>query len=187
MVFALSLLPFIWLVLRAFGVAGNSLGANPIEAIQDWLGICALRYLLATLSITPLRRLTGWNWLVRFRRMLGLFAFFYGGMHAINYLVLDQTFDFPAIIEDIIERPFITLGAGAILLLIPLAVTSTNGWRRRLGQRWRKLHYLIYPIAIMVCSHFYWQVKQDILEPLIYCLIVATLLLYRLWKIIRRA
>ena len=182
LVFIAGLLPFVWLLLQTFNLVGRGLGANPIEAIQDWFGIWALRFLLITLSISPLRHITGMVWLLQLRRMLGLFAFFYASMHFLNYLVLDKTFDFPAIIEDILDRLFITLGAGALLLLIPLAVTSTNGWRRRLGKRWQKLHYLIYPIAIMVCWHFYWQVKQDVLEPLIYCLILATLLGYRLWR-----
>lgn len=183
LVFVGSLIPFVWLLLEAFSLAGSGLGANPIEAIQDWLGLWALRFLLITLSISPLHQLTGIVWLLQLRRMLGLFTFFYASLHALNYLVLDKTFDFLAIIEDIIERQFITLGAASILLMIPLAVTSTKGWRRRLGKRWQKLHYLIYPIAIMVCCHFFWQVKQDILEPLVYCLILSTLLGYRFWRI----
>ena len=182
LVFIASLIPFVWLLLEAFGTLGRGLGANPIETIQDWFGLWALRFLLITLSISPLRQLTGMTWLLQLRRMLGLFAFFYASVHFLNYLVLDKRFDFPAIIEDVLDRLFITLGAASLLLLIPLAITSTNGWRRRLGKRWQKLHYLIYPIGIMVCWHFFWQVKQDILEPLIYCLILATLLGYRLWR-----
>ena len=182
LVFIASLIPFFWLLLEAFGTLGRGLGANPIETIQDWFGLWALRFLLITLSISPVRHITGMVWLLQLRRMFGLFAFFYASIHFLNYLVLDKRLDFPAIIEDVLDRLFITLGAASLLLLIPLAITSTNGWRRRLGKRWQKLHYLIYPIGIMVCWHFFWQVKQDILEPLIYCLILATLLGYRLWR-----
>ena len=127
LVFIASLLPAVWLVLMAMNLVGGGLGANPIEAIQDWLGLWALRFILLTLAISPASQLTGMVWLIQLRRMLGLFAFFYASMHLLNYLVLDKTFDVPAIIEDVIKRPFITLGAAAILMLIPLAVTSTNG------------------------------------------------------------
>ena len=181
-VFIASLIPAVWLVLMATNLVGGGLGANPIEAIQDWLGVWALRFILLTLAISPASQLTGMVWMIQLRRMLGLFAFFYASMHLLNYLVLDKTFNFPEIIDDVIKRPFITLGAAAILMLIPLAITSTNGWRRRLGRRWKKLHRLVYLIGIAVCSHFYWQVKQDISEPLVYCLILATLLGYRIWR-----
>ena len=158
------------------------LGPNPIEEIQDTMGIWALRFIMATLAITPLRHLTGQVWLLQFRRLLGLFAFAYVAIHFLNYLVLDQTFDFAGIIEDIVERPFITVGFSAFLMLIPLAVTSTNGWRRQLGPRWRLLHRLVYAIGIFACWHFYWQVKKDISEPMIYICILALLLGMRLWR-----
>jgi sulfoxide reductase heme-binding subunit YedZ len=158
------------------------LGPNPIEEIQDTMGIWALRFIMATLAITPLRHLTGQVWLLRFRRMLGLFTFAYVALHFLNYLVLDQTFDIAGIIEDIVKRPFITVGFSALLMLIPLAVTSTNGWRRKLGPRWRILHRLVYVIGIFACWHFYWQVKKDISEPLIYIGILTLLLGMRLWR-----
>jgi sulfoxide reductase heme-binding subunit YedZ len=166
--------------LAAFNIAGNSLGADPIEATQDFMGIWALRMLLATLAITPLRKLTGKAWLIRLRRMTGLFALFYASMHFLNYLVPDQGLDWAEIIEDIIDRPFITLGALALLGLIALGITSTAGWQRRLGRRWQQLHRLVYLLAILACWHFWWQVKEDIREPLIYSAILAALLGVRL-------
>lgn len=175
-VFLCCLGPLVWLLLHVFAVGSLRLGPNPIEEIQDTMGIWALRFIMATLAITPLRHLTGWVWLLQFRRMLGLFVFAYVAIHFLNYLVLDQTFDFAGIIEDIVERPFITVGFSALLMLIPLAVTSTNGWRRKLGPRWRILHRLVYAIGIFACWHFYWQVKKDIGEPLIYICILALLL-----------
>ncbi len=185
-VFLACLTPFVWVLARAFELGDLNLGANPVEEIQDTLGIWGLRFILITLSITPLRQLTRKNWLLQFRRMLGLFAFFYVAMHFLNYLVLDQTFSFPLIIEDIIERPFITIGFTAFLLLIPLAVTSTSGWRRQLAKRWQQLHYLVYLIGALGCWHFYWQVKKDLTEPLIYVGILALLLTTRLVKWARR-
>jgi sulfoxide reductase heme-binding subunit YedZ len=169
------------------GVKGLELGANPVETIQDTTGIWALRFLLITLALTPLRWFTGQAWLVQFRRMLGLFAFTYALLHFSNYLLLDRALDFSEIVPDIAKRPYITLGFTALLLLVPLAVTSTAGWRRRLGARWEKLHRLIYVIAILACWHFWWQVKEDITEPLVYCLILAALFGVRLWRARRRA
>jgi sulfoxide reductase heme-binding subunit YedZ len=180
LLFLFCLVPLAFLVLETLGIAGMSLGANPIEELMHRLGKWGLRFLLITLAVTPLRRLTGKNWLLRFRRMLGLFAFFYILVHFLTYAGLDQRFDFPVIIEDVAERPYITIGFTALLLLIPLAVTSTNGMMRRLGRRWQKLHRLVYPIAILGVWHFYWQVKLDTLEPLIYAAILAVLLGYRL-------
>ena len=179
--FLLCLLPLGSLGLAAFAVAGFSLGANPIEELIHQFGLWGLRFLLITLAVTPLRHLTAWGWLLRFRRMLGLFAFFYVLLHFLTYAGLDQQFDLAVIIEDVIERPYITIGMTALLLLLPLAVTSTNAMMRRLGRRWQKLHRLVYIIAILGVWHFYWQVKQDILEPLIYGLILALLLGYRLF------
>ena len=179
--FTVALLPAVFLILRTFGVAGLSLGANPVEELLHEAGEWGLRFLLITLLITPLRRFTGMNWLVRFRRMLGLFAFFYISAHFLIYSVLDQTLNFPAIVEDIVERPYITLGVTALVMLIPLAITSTNAMMRRLGRRWQKLHRLVYPAAILGVWHFWWQVKEDIREPLVYAVILAVLLGIRLW------
>jgi sulfoxide reductase heme-binding subunit YedZ len=178
--FAACLLPFLWLVFDALYDGGRALGAEPIEAIQDRMGLWTLRLLLLTLALTPLRRLTGRVWLIQLRRMTGLFALFYASMHFLNYLVLDQGFAWSYIIEDVLERPFITLGALALLCLIPLGITSTANWRRKLGRRWQALHRLIYLVAVLGCSHFWWQVKSDITEPAIYAGILALLLGTRL-------
>ena len=186
-VFLLCLLPFALLAAGVFGVAGYDLGANPVEALIHGTGKWGLKFLLITLAVTPVRRLTGLNWVIRFRRMLGLFAFFYVVLHFASYALVDQRLDLGAIVEDIFERPYITIGITALVLLIPLAATSTKGMMRRLGKRWQKLHRLIYPIAILGVWHFYWQVKQDALEPLIYAGILAMLLGSRLVSRRRRA
>lgn len=180
--FVVCLLPLAKLVAAALGLAGLSLGANPIESLIHGFGIWGLRFLLITLAVTPLRRITKWSWLLRLRRMLGLFAFFYVLMHFMTYAGLDQRFDLSAIFEDIAERPYITLGFTALLLLIPLAITSTNAMMRRLGRSWKKLHRLIYLVAVLGVWHFYWQVKLDTLEALIYAVILAVLLGYRLYE-----
>lgn len=180
--FLACLFPLGKLVMETLGVAGMSLGANPVEQLIHRLGIWGLNFLLLTLAVTPLRHLTGKSWLLRFRRMLGLFAFFYILMHFFIYAGLDQRFDLPQILEDIAERPYITIGFTALVLLIPLAVTSTNGMMRRLGKRWKKLHRLVYLIAILGVWHFYWQVKLDTAEALIYAMILAALLGYRIWR-----
>jgi sulfoxide reductase heme-binding subunit YedZ len=174
--FAACLLPFVSLLLDAFVDDARALGADPIEAIQERMGIWGLRFLLLTLALTPVRQLTGMTWVIQLRRMTGLFVLFYISMHFLNYLVLDQGVTWQYIIEDIIERPAITLGALALLALVSLGITSTAGWRRRLGRRWQTLHRLIYLIAILACWHFWWQVKEDITEPLIYACILALLL-----------
>jgi sulfoxide reductase heme-binding subunit YedZ len=136
------------------------------------------------LLVTPVRQMTGWNNLVRLRRMLGLFAFFYAVMHFVSYGWLDQSLDFAAIGEDIVKRPYITIGMAALLMLIPLAITSTNGMMRRLGRRWVKLHRLIYVITALGIWHFYWQVKLDIREPLIYLAIFLALMAWRIvWRV----
>ncbi len=180
-VFLICLLPLAVLVMRAFSLAGMDLGANPVEALLHELGRWGLKFLLLTLTITPLRRWTGWNWLLGFRRMLGLFAFFYIVLHFTVYAVLDQGLNFTAIIEDVVKRPYITLGMAGLLMLVPLAVTSTRGMMRRLGKRWQTLHRLVYAIAIMGVWHFYWQVKLDTLEPLLYALVLAGLLATRVY------
>jgi len=179
-VFLLCLTPAALVITDAFELTGG-LGANPIEAILDRFGNWGIRFIMITLTVTPLRRLTGWNWLQRFRRMFGLFTFFYILMHFLTWLILDQELLLSAIAEDIFERPFITLGFTALLLLTAMAVTSTSGMRRRLGRRWDKLHYGAYAVAVLGVWHYWWQVKQDILEPLIYAAIAATLLGYRIW------
>ena len=184
-VFALCLLPGVLVVTDTFDITG-SLGANPVEEIQDRLGNWGLRFIMIALAVTPLRRLSGWNWLLRFRRMLGLFAFFYVLMHFLAWLILDQGFLLSAIVEDIAERPFITLGFTALLILTAMAATSTNGIRRRLGRRWQQLHYGAYVAGILGVWHYWWQVKKDIQEPLIYAVILGVLLGYRAWARLAR-
>jgi sulfoxide reductase heme-binding subunit YedZ len=181
-VFLLGLVPAGILLLEAFGVAGMSLGANPVEALIHSLGTWSLNFLLITLAVTPLRRLTGQAWLLRFRRMFGLFAFFYLLLHFLAYAGVDQRFALGYILEDIAERPYITLGFAAFLMLIPLAATSTRGMIRRLGPRWKQLHRLVYPAAILGVWHYYWLVKADVLQPLIYAALLILLLALRLRK-----
>jgi sulfoxide reductase heme-binding subunit YedZ len=182
LVFVACLLPFGLVVGDTLGITGT-LGANPVEEILDRFGNWGLRFIMVTLAVTPLRRLTGWNWLARFRRMFGLFTFFYVLLHFLTWLILDQGVLLAAIIEDIAKRPFITIGFAAFLLLIALAVTSTTGMRRRLGRRWQTLHNGIYVIAILGVWHYWWQVKQDITEPAVYAAILAVLLGLRLaWR-----
>ena len=181
LVFVLCLIPLAWLVWR--GLSGG-LGANPIEAINRFLGDWAMRFLLVTLAVTPLLRLFGWSVLMRFRRMVGLFAFTFAALHLSSYVVLDQFFNWSEIWADIVKRNFITVGMIAFLLLLPLAVTSTNAMVRRLGGKWwQRLHRLVYPAAIAVIIHFYMMVKADVREPLVYGAIAAALLGYRaaLW------
>ncbi len=186
LLFVICLLPLASLVAGAFGVARFSLGANPVETLLHSLGLWGLRFLVLTLMVTPLRDATGKVWLLSFRRMLGLYAFFYVLLHFLTWLIIDQDFYLAGIFADIVERPFITIGFAAFLMLIPLAITSTNGMMRRLGKRWKKLHRLVYPIAILGVWHFYWLIKADIREPLIYAAIVAFLLGWRVWKARRR-
>ncbi len=180
-VFLLGLVPLAILALRVFEQADFSLGANPIEELLHQLGRWGLKFLLLTLTITPLRRWTGWNGLIRFRRMLGLFAFFYISLHFTVYAVLDQGLDLSVMIEDVIERPYITLGMTGLLLMIPLAATSTKGMMRRLGKRWQKLHRLVYVIGIVGVWHFYWQVKLDTLDATVYAVILMVLLGARIY------
>ena len=184
--FLLCLLPLASLVWRAFGIAGTDLGANPVEKIQDTLGQWGLRMLLITLAVTPLRDWFNAAWLIQLRRMLGVFAFFYVLMHFLTWLILDQDLYWAGILPDIARRPFITIGFLALLMLIPLAVTSTNGMMRRLGRRWKTLHRLIYLIVLLGIWHYYWQVKADVREPLIYLGVALVLLGWRVWKVRRR-
>ena len=175
-VFALALVPLAELVAGAFYFP-EWLGANPAEFINRTTGRWTLRFLLITLAVTPLRMLTGWNWLLRFRRMLGLFAFFYAVTHLTSYAGFDRVFELDEILKDIAKRPFITVGFTSLLLLIPLAVTSTNAMVRRLGaRRWLALHRLVYLIAPLGVLHFWWMVKADVTQPAIYAAILAVLL-----------
>lgn len=177
LVFLLCLGPLLILVWR---IASNGLGPNPVEAVLHFTGLWALRLLLVTLAVTPLRRLTGLPWLLRLRRMLGLFAFFYAVLHFATYLVLDRALVWEEILRDLTERPYITLGFLALVLLVPLAVTSTRGWMRRLGRCWQQLHRSVYVIAILGVLHFLWLVKADLREPLLYAALLGGLLAARL-------
>lgn len=178
LVFCVSLLPLAWLCWLAWH---DRLGANPVETLSHRTGDWSLRFLLLTLAVTPLRRLSGWNWLLKFRRMLGLFAFFYVCLHLGVYLIFDQFFDPSAILEDIAKRPYITVGFAGFLLLIPLAATSTNGMIKRLGRNWQRLHRLVYLIGMLGVVHYWWLVKADISEPLLYAGLLTILLGYRAW------
>jgi sulfoxide reductase heme-binding subunit YedZ len=177
-VFLLCLGPVYVLVWKYFH---DLLGANPIDVITRTTGRWTLTFLLITLGVTPLRKLASLPWLIRFRRMLGLFAFFYGSLHLMTYLWLDKFFDVHEILHDIAKRRFITAGMTAWSLILPLALTSTAGWIRRLGgKRWQKLHMLIYFSATAGVIHFIWLVKADLRRPLTYGAILAVLLLYRM-------
>jgi len=184
-VFVACLLPFTLVVGDLFEITGQ-LGANPIEEIMDRFGNWSLRFILLTLAVTPVRRISGWNWLARFRRMFGLFTFFYVLMHFLTWLILDQGILLPAIIEDIAKRPFITVGFIALVLLTALAATSTAAIRRRMGRRWQTLHNAAYVIGVLGVWHYWWQVKKDITEPLLYAVLLAALLAPRLWWRFRR-
>ncbi|MDH3513279.1 MAG: protein-methionine-sulfoxide reductase heme-binding subunit MsrQ [Gammaproteobacteria bacterium] len=178
--FIVALVPLAWLIYRT---VNNDLGANPIETLNRYTGDWVLRFLMITLTVTPLRRLTGWNGLLRYRRMLGLFAFFYACLHFLSYVWLDQFFALSEILRDVAKRPYITVGFTSFLMLIPLAVTSTSGMIRRLGaRRWQQLHRLVYFIGIGGVVHFLWLVKSDLREPLVYAAILALLLGFRIWN-----
>jgi methionine sulfoxide reductase heme-binding subunit len=175
-VFLLCLGPLLELVWQGFY---GSLGTNPVETITHGTGDWTLRFLLITLTITPLRRLTGNSWLIKLRRMFGLYAFFYACLHFVTYIWFDQYFDWAEIVKDIPKRPFITVGFAAFVLLLPLAFTSTNAMMRRLKKNWQRLHKLIYVIALLGVLHFLWLVKADVLEPAIYGAVLIVLLGYR--------
>jgi sulfoxide reductase heme-binding subunit YedZ len=179
LVFIVCLLPFAQL---AWNTVNNNLGANPVETITHFTGDWALRFLLITLSMTPIRILTGYGQVLRFRRMLGLYAFFYTLLHFVTYVWLDRELDMSTVLTDIVKRPYITVGFTAFVLLIPLAVTSTRGWIRRLGKRWVQLHKLVYIIATLGVLHYLWLVKADIREPVIYGAILMALLIIRAWN-----
>lgn len=176
LVWCACLAPLALLILRLLGVGSLSLGANPVEMILNTCGKTALNLLMLTLCITPIRRSTGINRLIAFRRLLGLFAFFYVVLHFLTYVLLDLGLAWDTLWIDITERPYITVGFTALVLLIPLAVTSTHALQRRLGRRWVKLHRLVYVIAVLGVVHFWWQVKADIAEPLLYAFLLTVLL-----------
>jgi sulfoxide reductase heme-binding subunit YedZ len=186
--------PFVFLVclvpavVLSWAAWHDMLGPNPINEITHITGDWTLRFVLITLAVTPFRKLTGWNPIIRYRRMLGLFAFFYGTLHFLTYLVLDHYFDWSEILADIAKRPYVTVGFLGFVLMIPLAVTSTAGWIRRLGgKRWNLLHRLIYVTAIAGVVHYWWLVKADISKPLAYGAILAVLFAIRLWYNTRRS
>jgi sulfoxide reductase heme-binding subunit YedZ len=201
LVFGAALVPFAHLMWRGYN---GDLTADPLVEITNETGIWTLRFVVITLAITPLRRLSGWNPIIRFRRMLGLFAFFYGSLHVLTYVVGDRfaSLDFPdgfvawstvvnlaaSIWEDVAKRPYITVGFIAFVSMLPLALTSTAGWIRRLGGRnWQRLHRLIYLTGIAGVTHYWWRVKADTLHPLVYAALVALLLGYRLVLSFRRS
>ena len=184
-VFLLCLVPAALLVR---GALTGDLGVNPAETIQLQTGRWALKFLLVSLAITPLRRLTGWNVVIQYRRMLGLFAFFYAAGHFLSYWAFDLGFAFAAMIGDILKRPFIALGFAAFTMLIPLALTSTKGWIRRLGKKWAQLHRLVYLAAISAMIHFACKVKVFVGDPVTYAVILVVLLAFRAaWFVRQRA
>ncbi|MGA2191438.1 MAG: protein-methionine-sulfoxide reductase heme-binding subunit MsrQ [Steroidobacteraceae bacterium] len=181
LVFVACLGPVMYLTLGVFGLSGISLGADPVHEILHTCGNWALKFLLVTLAMTPLRELSHSIFWLRLRRMLGLFAFFYGILHVTVYIVLDQSGHLGAVWQDVVKRPYITIGMLALLLLIPLAATSTASMQRRLGRRWTNLHRLIYGIAVLGVWHYWWGVKKDIREPLAFACLLTVLLAYRIY------
>jgi methionine sulfoxide reductase heme-binding subunit len=176
-IFIGALAPLASIALRA---SQGALNADPIAQVENELGLTALIFLVASLACTPARRLLGWTWPTRIRRELGLFAFFYAALHFLTYLVLDQGVDWEAIVEDIAKRPFITVGFAALVLLVPLALTSTTASIRRLGyRRWQRLHQLAYVAGVLAVVHFIWRVKIDVSQPLIYASVLGALLMVR--------
>jgi sulfoxide reductase heme-binding subunit YedZ len=188
-VHALALMPvaiLAWQFYDVWQTGSDALGADPVAEIEHRTGLWALRFLMVALAVTPLRQLTGQSVLLRFRRMLGLYAFLYATLHLSVYLGLDLRGYWTQIFEEIVKRPYITVGFAAWLLLVPLAITSTQGWMRRLGRRWGQLHKLVYAIGVLAVLHFWWLVKSDIREPLLYAAILAVLLGWRAWKAVSR-
>jgi sulfoxide reductase heme-binding subunit YedZ len=184
-IFILALLPTAWLT---WGLLTGNLGANPAETLQLQTGRWAFKFLILTLAVTPIRRLTGWNTVIQYRRMLGLFAFYYASLHFTTYIVLDQYFDWRNMLVDVRKRPFITMGFTAFVLLIPLAATSTRGWIRRLGRKWQTLHRLIYVSGLCAAIHFIWKVKVVSGAPVWYAAAIVGLLGFRLvWWARKRA
>ncbi len=175
--FLLCLSPMLWIVGQALW---GDLGANPVETVTFQSGDWALRLLLLTLALSPLRQITGWSGWLRLRRMAGLFVYFYASSHFLIWFLADHSLDVASMWADVLERPYIALGFSAWLLLAPLAVTSTNGWMRRLGRRWKALHRLVYPILILAVAHYLWLVKADYLQAGIHALLAALLLMWRM-------
>lgn len=171
-----------WQFWDVYRSGSDALGADPVAEIEHRLGLWALRFLMIALAVTPLRQLSGQAVLIRYRRMFGLYAFFYATLHFAAYLGLDLRGYWTQIFEEIAKRPYITVGFAAWLLLIPLAITSTKGWIKRLGRNWGRLHKLVYAIGVLAVLHFWWLVKSDIREPLLYAVILAALLSWRAWK-----
>jgi sulfoxide reductase heme-binding subunit YedZ len=184
LVFALALIPFGSLAWRLYRA---DLGVNPAETLQLETGIWTLRFLILTLAVTPMRRVTGWNRIIQYRRMLGLFAFFYGTLHFFSYLALDQYFSLEGMLADVRKRPFITAGFVSFILMVPLAVTSTKGWIRRLGRRWQVVHRLVYLAAAAGAVHYLWKVKVATGPPVYYAVIVGALLAFRVAWSVRKA
>lgn len=182
LLFAACMVPFVWVAGGIAGVHGFDLGVDPVRRVLGIFGKTTLNLLLITLAVTPLRHLSGNANLLRLRRMLGVFAFSYALAHFLIYLGPFRSFSWPEIIKDLTRRPYIIIGFSALLLLLPLAITSTNAMMRRLKRRWQTLHRLIYLIGILGVWHFWWQVKKDIRLPLIYAAMLAVLLMWRLWK-----
>lgn len=181
LIFLACLAPAVWLAIRT---ATGQLDVNPVEDLELTTGIWALRLLVATLLVTPVRRLTGWNRVIQYRRMLGLFAFFYASLHFAIYIGVDQFFAFGFIVKDVAKRPFITMGFTAFVLMIPLALTSTKGWIRRLGRRWQILHRLVYISGVCAAIHYLWKVKVMIGSPVYYAAAIGALLAFRLvWQL----
>lgn len=179
--FLLALVPLGALAYRTYT---NDLGVNPAETLQLETGGWALKFLVITLAITPVRRVTGWNRVIQYRRMVGLFSFFYACLHFLTYIVLDKYFAFGEMMADVIKRPFITAGFVAFVAMVPLALTSTKGWIRRLGRRWQLLHRLIYLSGVAAAVHFVWKVKVAIGEPVYYAIAIAVLLGFRIiWQL----
>ena len=187
LVFVACLLAALWMACGLLGWLGADLGPDPVKKLEHECGKTALNLLLITLAVTPVRELLHLPHLLRLRRMLGLFAFFYVLLHFTVYVVLDLELNFGAVLSEIAKRPYIMIGMLALLMLVPLAVTSTNRMMRRLGRRWQRLHTLIYPIAILGVWHFYWQVKKDVHEPLLYAGMLTVLLGYRVARAWLRA
>ena len=182
---ALALLP---LALLVRGVVRDSVGADPVAEITHATGTWALRLLLLGLALTPLRRITGQAWPIRFRRLVGLYAFFYACLHLATWLVLDLGGFWTQVFDDLVKRPYIMLGFAAWLCLLPLAITSTRGWMRRLGRRWGQLHTLVYAAGVLAVAHYIWLVKADLREPLVYAAILGVLLGLRgYWRWRRRS
>ncbi|PXX45991.1 MULTISPECIES: sulfite oxidase heme-binding subunit YedZ [Aquitalea] len=181
-VFMLCLLP----LARAAWIVLSGMAVNPVEFITRSTGTWTLSFLLITLAISPLRQLSGWSWPLRLRRMLGLYAFFYGCLHFTTYVWLDQFFDWPGMLHDIAKRPFITVGFAAMLLMTPLAITSTQGWMKRLKRNWGRLHRLVYPVALLGVLHYWWLVKKDLTQPMLYASVLAVLLGWRLLRKLRQ-